>query len=218
MLEMSGKHEAQVMLDVGSGQGIEAILLSKRGNRVIGIDISREAVRTASILNRNENTLGQASFVVGDAEHLPFRSDSFDTVCCRDVLHHVSDSTQTVLEMKRVAREKGSIMALEANALNPQMIVIGMIYFWIDRGVFRNTGGRLQKLFLDAGLSQVNVIETEFLPRHMLFEYRSPANIVLRFKNFPIADLLRKIEKRWQRQTFLRKFSNYLLIVGSNKE
>jgi SAM-dependent methyltransferase len=216
MLEMSGKPEAQAILDVGSGQGIDAILLSKKAHKVIGIDISREAVRTASILSRNENTSGEVSFVVGDAEHLPFRTDAFDTVCCKDVLHHVSNSMQAVLEMKRVAREKGSIMAVEANALNPQMIVIGMIYFSIDRGVLRNTRRRLQKLFLDAGLSRVNVIETEFLPRHMLFEYRSPMNVFLRFRNFRILELLKKIEDHWQRQTFLRKFSNYLLIVSSN--
>jgi ubiquinone/menaquinone biosynthesis C-methylase UbiE len=216
MLETLGKPggEPLAILDVGSGQGIDAILLSRKVGQVVGIDISREAVRTAKILIRNEHVFGELSFIVGDAENLPFKTDAFDAVYCKDALHHVSNSMRTLIEMKRVARDRGQVMAVEANAINPQMIAIGMIYFSIDKGVFRNTRGKLQNLFLSAGLSRVNVIETEFLPRHMLFEYRSPLNIILK-RDFPILEMLRKIEEHWQKHAFLREFSNYLVVTGS---
>jgi SAM-dependent methyltransferase len=214
MLKNAEKAKKGIVLDVGTGQGTDVALLSRKVEQVVGIDISSRAIRVAKTLSQNEDNRSNISFVVGDAEHLPFKVEAFDIVFCKDVLHHVSSSMQAVLEMKRVARERGSIAAIEANALNPQMIMIGLMYFSIDKGVLKNTKRRLHALFVRAGLSDVHVTETEFLPRHMLFEYRSPINKVLRFDDFLILGILSKLETVWQKRAFLRVFSNYLLIVG----
>ena len=44
--------------------------------------------------------------VVGDAESLPFRDKSFDTVVLGDVLEHLDDPLRAVAEARRVARRR----------------------------------------------------------------------------------------------------------------
>jgi len=214
ILEAPNNENVDTILEVGSGQGTDAILISKNVRCVIAIDISYNALKVAKILSQMKTDRENISFVVGDAEHLPFKEDVFDVVYCKDLLHHVSDSMLTVLEMKRVTRQGGSLIAIEANACNPQMIIIGLMYFSVDKGVFKNTKIKLATLFLKAGLSSVTVIETEFLPRHILFEYRSPLNRIFNINSSVFLRVLERIEYHLQKRTILRKFLNYLIIKG----
>ncbi len=213
-MKKSGKEKVSLALDVGTGQGTDAILFSKRCEYVVAIDISLNALITANNLSRSEKVNDNISFVQADAEHLPFQENAFDLVYCKDVLHHVSDSVQSVKEMKRVAAEKACLVAVEANALNPQMIVIGMIYYSVDNGVFKNTSTRLLSVFSEAGVLNVNVAETECLPRHVLFEYRSPLSRLSGLYNSAMLKLLSIIENAWEKRGFLSRFSNYLIVSG----
>jgi len=214
MIDAAGKRRANLVLDVGTGQGTDAVLLSKDVGQVVALDISINALRTAKALSRFEMTRENMSFVLADAEQLPFRENTFDLVCCKDVLHHVTDSLLTVLEMKRVAKKQARLIAVEANAYNPQMVIIGLIYHSVDSGVFRNTSTKLAEIFHKAGLSSVDVTETEVLPRQTLFEYRSPVVRVLGPGNSAVLKALERIESNWQRHKILRKFSNYLVVSG----
>jgi ubiquinone/menaquinone biosynthesis C-methylase UbiE len=188
------------VLDVGTGQGTDAVLLSKNAHNVVAIDISSHALITANTLSRTKSEGKNISFIVGDAEHLPLREDTFDLVYCKDLLHHVCDSLLAVSEMRRVAKTGGSVAAIEANAYNPQMIAIGLVYFSVDRG-----------------LLDVSIAETEFLPRHVLFEYRSPIAKILNVNSVTFLKILEKIERWWQRRVVLLRFSNYLIVTGIKK-
>jgi ubiquinone/menaquinone biosynthesis C-methylase UbiE len=218
IVDNPGHKSIGTVLDVGAGQGTDAILLSNYARHIVGIDISLKALKMAKFLSETETNSRNLSFIVCDAERLPFREDTFDVAYCKDVLHHVSDSLLAVSEMKRVSKQEGRVVAIEANACNPQMIIIGLIYFSVDRGVFKNTKKRLSALFSKTGLSNVDIIEAEFLPRQMLFEYRSPLNALFRL-NVPVfLSILRKIEESWQKRMTLRKFSNYLIVRGFKKK
>jgi len=214
MLQSSNNEKVKMVLDVGTGQGTDVILISEDVHHVVGIDLSSNALRIARALLLTKTERKNISFVVGDAEHLPFKEDVFDIAYCKDVLHHVSNSLMTVLEMKRVTIVGGRVIAVEANACNPQMIIIGLMYFYVDKGVFKNTKKRLFNLFIKAGLANVQVTETEFLPRHTLFEYRSPINRVFAPNSQTVVRILKKIESNWQRRSILRSFLNYLMISG----
>jgi ubiquinone/menaquinone biosynthesis C-methylase UbiE len=213
----SNRKEANIALDVGTGQGTDAILLSENCGSVVAIDISKNALVTAKILSHLKKVHDGISLVQADAEHLPFREGVFDVVYCKDVLHHVSNSALSVLEMKRVLQEKASLIAVEANAFNPQMIAIGLIYYSVDNGVFKNTNSRLSSIFTEAGLHNVKVTETEFLPRHTLFEYRSPLAKFSGSHSSVMLKLLSRLENSWQKHPFLLKFSNYIIISGFKK-
>lgn len=205
------------VLEVGCGQGTDAILISRHAHQVVAIDVSSKAVKVATALSRIKCGSEKISFVVGDAEHLPFQKDLFDFVFFKDLLHHVSNSMSAMLEMKRVSRNAGKVVAIEANACNPEMILIGLIYYSVDRGVFRNTKSKLIAAFEQAGFSHISVVETEFLPRHILFEYRSPLCSISPAKFTRILPVVRKIENNLQNLAIIRKFANYLIIQGIKK-
>lgn len=203
------------VLDVGAGQGSDAVLLSETCPDVVAIDLSRRALLTAKTLSKLTKSQDKISVVQADAENLPFNEGIYDAVYSRDVLHHVSNSILSVKEMKRVAKEKATIVAVEANGLNPQMIAIGLLYFSIDHGVLKNTSSHLSNIFIQAGLQQVQVNETECFPRHIFFEYRSPLNRFSASHSSGMIRLLSKLESNWQRHSFLSKFSNYLIVSAS---
>lgn len=214
IMESQSQKKVSIVLDVGTGQGIDAILLSENCDDVVAVDISKKALLTAKLLSQLNKAQDNISLIQSDAEHLPFKDEIFDVVYCKDVLHHVLNAVHSIHEMKRVAREKANIIAVEANALNPQMIVIGLIYYSVDNGVFKNTGSRLANIFLNGGLCNVQVTGRECLPRHVFFEYRSPITKFLDSHDSLILKLLTSLEATWQKHAFLSKFSNYLIVSG----
>jgi len=214
ILENSVNRESKIVLDVGTGQGTDAILIAQNVHHVVCIDISSSAIKTAKFLAKGTAHCKNLSFIVADAEHLPFREGVFDIVYCKDLLHHVSNPLKTMLEMKYVTKEKGIVTAVEANAFNAQMIAIGLLYFSIDKGVFKNTKKRLIALFSRVGLSNVNVVETEFFPRHVFFEFRSPVNKFIKTEGSIILKILENLESNLQKSAILRTFANYLVICG----
>lgn len=47
--------------------------------------------------------------IIADAERMPFASDTFDAVCCEEVLEHIRRPENVVAEMKRVTKPGGNI-------------------------------------------------------------------------------------------------------------
>lgn len=214
MLGMLKVKSVDNILEVGCGQGTDAILISKYTHHVIAIDVSPNAIKVATLLSRMKNSSEKISFVVGDAEYLPFRKDLFDIVFFKDLLHHVSNAVSVMSEMRHVAKNAGKIAAIEANACNPEMILIGLIYYSVDKGVFKNKKNRLITTFKRAGLSRVSAVETEFLPRHILFEYRSPLCRLSAPILMSILRIVRRIENNLQNLSIMKRFANYIIIQG----
>jgi SAM-dependent methyltransferase/uncharacterized protein YbaR (Trm112 family) len=97
----------RTLLDVGCSWGRWSIAAAKRGYVPIGIDPSLGAVMAARRVAKQLNV--PASFVVGDARHLPFAAASFDGVFSYSVLQHLSrlDATRAVAEMGRTLKPGG---------------------------------------------------------------------------------------------------------------
>ena len=105
------------ILDVGCAEGgfvTQVILQMKKQNEVIGIDISRKSL-TAGIGKT------KLKYVVADATHLPFRSDVFDLVIAKDLLHHVESPNHVINESLRVNSETAPTVIVEANRENFMM-------------------------------------------------------------------------------------------------
>jgi SAM-dependent methyltransferase len=109
------------VLDVACGPGnvsrALAAGLSPRG-LVVGIDAS------ATMLDR---AVGEESpgvvYVRGDAVDLPFRTESFDAVCCFGALYLFADPWAAVDGMTRVLRPGGRIVFLTSR--RPEMPLVG---------------------------------------------------------------------------------------------
>jgi ubiquinone/menaquinone biosynthesis C-methylase UbiE len=83
------------ILDVGIGTGRFAEYFNDSGFNVVGIDVSLGMMAKA-------REKGLRNLVQADAQHLPFRGDTFDGAIMIHVLHLVRDWVQVVAEVGRV--------------------------------------------------------------------------------------------------------------------
>lgn len=104
-------------LDLGCGAGTQAVCLADEGFTVVAADLSIEGVKVA------RNTLREAgrpaSLLNADAEHLPLRDGVVDACVCGLLLHHFRDLRSVAVELRRIVRPGGIVVALDANAHNP---------------------------------------------------------------------------------------------------
>ena len=131
-----GVAPAKQWLDIGCGTGAlsQVILDVASPSKVKGVDPSKEFIAFA----RDQVVDTRASFLVGDAQALPFESAQFDAVVSGLVLNFVLDPYLAVNEMKRVVRP-GGIVAAYIWDYSDQMQL--MRYFWdaakkLDPGAF----------------------------------------------------------------------------------
>lgn len=94
-------------LDIGTGKGLLAIELARRGLEVVTIDVDEQERELARLLANEAGVDGRICFDTGDAAGLPYANGSFGTVAMMDVLHHLKDSGPVVREMARVVAPGG---------------------------------------------------------------------------------------------------------------
>lgn len=102
------------VLDCGAGEGYGPALLSESAHCVVALDASTEAVMHASQKYRDSANM---LFIAGDAGSLPFSSNSFDAVCCFQVLEHLVDAPAFLFEARRVLRPGGCLILSTPNRL-----------------------------------------------------------------------------------------------------
>ncbi|MFH1860000.1 MAG: glycosyltransferase, partial [bacterium] len=114
------------VLEIGCGTGEYTLKVAQTGARIFATDISEELLFSAI---GKESQMGnvkirtQNSFVLCQAERLPFNDNSFDAVVGNAVLHHL-DLPLALQEIKRVLIHKGRFAFTEPNMLNPQNMLI----------------------------------------------------------------------------------------------
>ncbi len=98
------------LLDSGCGDGGVARLLRGRVADVTAVDVERSP---------DWHDEPGLTFLVADAEALPFEPGSFDVVHSKDSLHHMSAPERALAEYHRVLKPGGTALIVEANRYNP---------------------------------------------------------------------------------------------------
>jgi ubiquinone/menaquinone biosynthesis C-methylase UbiE len=110
----AGRVRGNVVLDCGAGEGYGPALLADSAACVVGLDYSAEAVSYARGKYGGSSNL---HFLQGDASRLPFVDESFDTLCCFQVLEHLDDAAGFLFEARRVLRPGGELILTTPNRL-----------------------------------------------------------------------------------------------------
>ena len=105
-------------LEYGCGRGSHAYMLAKAGWKVLGIDISNEAIRQAEARAEAEGLADSVVFRIMDAERLELRDGSVDLVCGSGILHHLNWQA-SLAEVARVLRPDGRGVFIEPLGHNP---------------------------------------------------------------------------------------------------
>ena len=112
---------AERVLDLGSGAGTDSLVASQMvgpEGRVTGVDMTPEMLakaRTAAASMGADNV----EFVEGEAESLPFESESFDVVISNGVIDLVPDKDAVFAEIHRVLVPGGRIQVADVTIQNP---------------------------------------------------------------------------------------------------
>lgn len=165
-------------LEVGCGSAKLSGLLAQQGVKVVGLDLSPQALRVA---RNNFSALGAAgSFIRGDVLALPLADAQFDLVFSTGLLEHFRDPTVVICEMMRVLRPAGlffsDIAPLKFSLLRMGFYLRGHHKQAFDE--FPYTGPEIKQWLSVCGLQEVRVFASGVVP---------PLGIVRRstaFRNF----------------------------------
>jgi 2-polyprenyl-3-methyl-5-hydroxy-6-metoxy-1,4-benzoquinol methylase len=99
----------EVVLDLGSGGGIDVLLSAKRvgpTGKAYGLDMTDEMLALA---NENKNKAGamNVEFLKGEIEHIPLPDNSVDVIISNCVINLSADKGQVLREAFRVLRPGG---------------------------------------------------------------------------------------------------------------
>jgi demethylmenaquinone methyltransferase/2-methoxy-6-polyprenyl-1,4-benzoquinol methylase len=122
------------VLDVACGTGDMVLELQKRGCTVTGIDLSEEMLSIAK-------TKAPATYMISDAEQLPFPDETFDAVTCAFGVRNFVHLEQGITEMLRVLKPGGRMVILELTT--PDCAIIKPFYNLYTKHIIPQLGQRI---------------------------------------------------------------------------
>jgi SAM-dependent methyltransferase len=169
------------VLEVGCGEGTNLVYLREErpDARYIGLDFSAAKISFAS------KSLPGPAYLCGDAQLLPFPSECFDFVFCRDLLHHVDFNRDGVVaEMLRVLVPGGTVAILEAQGATLLNRLFQLLYP-AERGLANSSPESLLRLGAGCSKASLDFVEASFVVRALGFvlawegdsRWRLPRNI-----------------------------------------
>jgi ubiquinone/menaquinone biosynthesis C-methylase UbiE len=106
-------YQSKLVVELGSGAGIDSAEFARNGAEVISIDFTRTAVETT------KSTLEQAgvqpNVIRADLHYLPLRDSIADCIYSFGVLHHIPDVENVLREIVRVAKDKSEVICMLYN-------------------------------------------------------------------------------------------------------
>jgi SAM-dependent methyltransferase len=106
-------------LDVGAGRGIAAYALARDGWQVTALEPDASDVVGAGAIRLLAREAALPIEVVQTwGEQLPFESQRFDLIHCRQVLHHARDLRQLCRELARVLKPGGRLLATREHVIS----------------------------------------------------------------------------------------------------
>ena len=109
---LASLNKGEVVLDLGSGAGIDVFLASKKvgdNGRVIGVDMTEEMIERAK-KSALEKGYKNVEFRLGEIESLPIEDASVDVVISNCVINLCPDKNKAFKEIYRVLKQHGRLM------------------------------------------------------------------------------------------------------------
>jgi arsenite methyltransferase len=102
-------HEGEIVLDLGSGGGIDVLLSARRvgpAGKAYGLDMTAEMLALARH-NQGEAGIDNAEFLKGEIERVPLPDDAVDVIISNCVINLSGDKPAVFREAARVLRPGG---------------------------------------------------------------------------------------------------------------
>ena len=185
------KHSKGKCLEAGAGPGNAF----RDIRRIVLTDISYKMCEVA-------NKKHDVKIVCCDAESLPFKKNTFDTIISAEVIYYFDNPEHFIQESKRILKKNGKLIISSANQ--------DMKVFDSIRAILRKFG--IKNMYFDDTIQSFSKLQeiNKILIRNG-FKLKTVKKIILfPFKSFD--GLNRIIEK-----TFLKRFCIFVIIVAEMK-
>lgn len=157
-------HPGEVVLDLGSGGGIDVLLSAKRvapGGKVYGLDMTPEMLELAR-RNQAEAGIENAEFLQGTMEAVPLPDQSVDVIISNCVVNLSPDKSAVFAEAFRVLRSGGHLaicdIVLIRELPEPVQRAMGLWTGCLAGALLENDyRERLEK----AGFEQIEIVPTQ---------------------------------------------------------
>jgi len=178
--QLAGEKSLRI-LDVGCAQGTLALLLAEAGHQVVAVDLRPEFLDYA----RTRYERGQVEFVQGNALDLKLEK-SFDLIFANQIIEHLIHPVELIQGLARLLAPQGRIVSTTPNGTYlksnyPLFSELGDLAQYEDRQFssdgeghfFAYSPDELRKIFLEAGLSKVQIIpySTPWISGHMKIRF-----------------------------------------------
>jgi Methylase involved in ubiquinone/menaquinone biosynthesis len=153
--------QAKRILDVGCGGGMLISLLSELfpDSRIVGIDISEDAVGFTKEMNHRLMKEGRLDVVLGSVSELPFKDSDFDLVTAFETYFFWPDLCNDIKELYRVMKDNGTVLIVSETYPHPKFNDRN-VQLIKDYGMNILGNNELAELMEDAGFT-VEIIEIE---------------------------------------------------------
>ena len=171
LIEMLTLKGGEIILDLATGTGRVARPLSKQmnGGKIVGVD---QAVAMLDVGHQLEDPIPLYVQSAGEADKLPFKSNTFDRAFVSFSLHHFGNPSGVVSEVLRVLKNSGRFVVLDPIIEEAKDSVDIQLETKINQ-VFRRTHGddfrfhtssSIQRLLTKAGyrVPRCNVLSFSF--------------------------------------------------------
>ncbi|MFZ5559781.1 MAG: class I SAM-dependent methyltransferase [Patescibacteria group bacterium] len=160
LLKYLNPQAEDAILDIGCGLGHCLDFLSKFSKNLVGLDND-----LPSILYAQKTT--RANYVLGGAEKMPFKDNSFNKLISLVVLEHLQDDRSAIKEMWRVGKNKAEVLIMTPSLEGPR------IYSKTRMSLHQNGSAKhfrdgyylkdIKRLLNEAGIKIIAVRYTMFL-------------------------------------------------------
>lgn len=188
---------AKVVLDAASGEGYGSYMLSKYAQKVIGVDLSQQAIDNAK---KKYNDRDNLEYIQGSVADLSFiKTHSIDVVVSFETIEHVPEDVQKafILEIKRVLKPDGLLIMSSPNKKE-----------YSDRYDFHNEF-HIHELYVD---EFVDLLKKEFENIDLYRQYLEVASFIDR------ADIDESVIQYHKRRDLYNPEGKYVVALASNAE
>jgi demethylmenaquinone methyltransferase/2-methoxy-6-polyprenyl-1,4-benzoquinol methylase len=116
VVEIVGKNNPKQILDIATGTGDLALMMSKLApERIVGLDISEGMLEVGKQKIAKASLSDKIEMIVGDSEEMPFSDHTFDAITVSFGVRNFANLDKGIKEIARVLKPTGVLVILETS-------------------------------------------------------------------------------------------------------